>query len=396
MAKRGALAQVSIFMVIALIILIGIGVLIFLKTRGMLEMGGSEIPKEFLPVSKYVDSCLRRVGLDAIKLVGVQGGYARVPEEIANNPEAYLPLIGNLKIPFWYYNNKNHVPSKRDIEQSIAEYIATEIPNCLGGFAPLNHTFIIKPSGSPRVNVFIKEEEVELSLDYPLEVATHSSSAEIRKFKQSVDVRLGRILRLAHEIMNAENREAWLEKRTIDLMATMPDRVIPFTNLAFSCLPLEWKTSDVESELKQTLKYNIPRVRVKKTKHLPFEKPLEYYEGLGKGMGGEIPGDMAEYAMLLWDPLSEEFNDLRVGFVYMPEWGMEFKVSPSSSGLMKSYPVQGRSFKGINLVGTCIQFYHFTYDLTYPVRVTIFDSASLGNNGYSFNFAFPVIVYHNT
>ncbi len=388
MVKRGVKGQVSLFMLVGVAILIAVGILVYLRSQGP-SVVTSDIPDELLPIQAYVNECLERVGNEAVMLVGAQGGYTKVPEDIANDPQAHLAVMGEFKLPYWYRNNRNAIPSNQEVEQEIANYVAARLGNCINGFKPFKDTYeVTEISQAPVPAIAIKEGSVDVGISYTIDVAYPTGRGRLDSFHADIPIRLGRVLRLARELLLAENRQAWLEQRTIDLMASLPDSKIPFTSIGFSCVPMTWTIDGVESELKQLLKYNLPRIRVQKTNFMPFERELNYY----LNPSAPYPTDVAEYAMLLWNPLSEDFADLKIGVGYLPNWGMTMVVRPSSGNDMRSTSVQGGSYSMVDLTGACIQFYHFTYDITYPVRVSIYDEKS---SGYSFSYAFPVIVKDN-
>ena len=43
----------------------------------------------------------------------------------------------------------------------------------------------------------------------------------------------------------------------------------------------------------------------------------------------------------------------------------------------------------------CMHIWHFTYDVIFPVKVTIVDDQTDKNERYSFNFAFKAQINHN-
>ncbi len=388
--KRGRKGQISIFIIIGIVIIIGVFVFIFLRSNNTISI--ENVPDELLPVNNYIENCLESVSRDAIMLAGVQGGYTTLPPEIINNPEGYINTPGTFKVPYWYLKHHTKVPTTFEISRQLAIYVNQNIEECLAGFAAFNDSYTITPTQRAKTDVFIKDSAVEFALVLPLDVEGVTSTGKLKNFRADLPVRLGRILRLARALMDAENKKPFIEKNTIDLMATMPDSEIPFTSISFRCLPHTWGVSGVKEKLQDVLKYNIPRLRVMKTDFIPFERELEYYESLPNNE--PLAGDIAEYSMFRWDPLSEIFDNMKVGLAYMPEWGMDLTVSPSNGNEMKSTGMQGGTFGDVSLVGNCIQFYHFTYDVEYPVRLSIYDMDSL-ENGYSFSFAFPVIIQNN-
>ena len=78
---------------------------------------------------------------------------------------------------------------------------------------------------------------------------------------------------------------------------------------------------------------------------------------------------------------------MKVAFVY-DGWPLEMYARPSQNGVLKSNSEKG----GQMLRFFCLNIWHFTYDIEYPLRVAILDEKS-GN--YQFNFAFKVDIDHN-
>jgi len=85
-------------------------------------------------------------------------------------------------------------------------------------------------------------------------------------------------------------------------------------------------------------------------------------------------------------------TDLRASFDYLPDWGMRLSGVPNSGGWLKSNT--GRGDK--SMIGfICINQWHFTYDVIYPIRLTIKDDSAFAGEGFVFQMAFPVLVNNN-
>jgi len=85
-------------------------------------------------------------------------------------------------------------------------------------------------------------------------------------------------------------------------------------------------------------------------------------------------------------------EDLKVGFRYDPSWGMNIKAKPSKNGVLKSSYMKGTAEY---LRFLCLNFYHFTYDVIYPVEVIIKDKNAFGGKCYNFRYMFLVVVENN-
>src|SRR3989338_4532142 len=103
------------------------------------------------------------------------------------------------------------------------------------------------------------------------------------------------------------------------------------------------------------------------------------------------PADRYDYFHYLWDMGAPESN-LKIHFAYNPAWEMHINAHPNSNGVLSSNAIT-QFPQWLRLL--CINQYHFTYDIIYPVMVTLNDDKSYNGQGYNFRFAFPVIIHGN-
>ncbi len=394
MKKRG---QITVFVIIGILVILGFFIFFYLREKTTFFSPEVVVPQEIAPIKRYVESCMQDIGEKAVIRLGMQSGYVEVPEEIAMNPQAYINVGGPVKLPYWYLNGNDISPSLSTMQSQISEYVSENLKSCLKNFSDFDE-FIIEEKGEIKTKTVIAEEEVVITTEYPLVIKNRKGDkiTEWSLYTSSVPVRLKKIYRLAKGIMNAENKDMFLEKTTIDLMALDPE--IPFTDLVFSCNGLEWSKLEVKQSVKELLYYNLPKIRIDKTDYIPFlYDPVIYrkFQNIDiekDPMPKDIPADIYEYNHFFWAPVSEDFGDLKAGIRYMRDWGLELEARPSNGDVMKSNMVEGSpSYLGM----LCINIYHFTYDLIYPVEIAIRDEKSLNNNGYVFRFAFPVLINHN-
>ena len=125
--KRG---QVAIFIIIAIIVVVGV-VLYFTLSSPVEET----IPQNVRPVYDFYLSCLEEHSRQGINLLGEQGGFIESPEFIPGSQ--YMPFSSQLDffgqpIPYWMYvsgNNllKEQVPGKADMEDQLGVYVEERI-----------------------------------------------------------------------------------------------------------------------------------------------------------------------------------------------------------------------------------------------------------------------------
>ncbi|MBU3942311.1 MAG: hypothetical protein KKF74_05350 [Nanoarchaeota archaeon] len=394
MKKRG---QITVFVIIGILVILGFLLFFYLREKTTFFSPEIVVPQEIAPVKRYVESCMQDIGEKAVIKLGMQSGYVEIPEDIAMNPGAYIQVGGPIKLPYWYLNGMDTSPKLSDMQSQISDYVSKNLKSCLRNFSDFDE-FVIEEKGEIKTKTVIAEEEVVITVDYPLVIKNKMGDkiTTLSQYAASVPVRLKKIYRLAKGIMESENKGMFLEKTTIDLMALDPE--IPFTDMVFSCKNLEWSKADVEQSVKELLYYNLPKIRIDKTDYIPFLYDPVIYRKFQEidiekdSIPKDIPEDIYEYNHFFWAPVSENFDDMKAGVRYMQDWGIQLEARPSDGDAMKPNMVEG-SQKYLSMF--CINIYHFTYDIIYPVEIAIRDEKSFNNNGYVFRFAFPVLINHN-
>ncbi|MDD5086208.1 MAG: hypothetical protein PHV16_00480 [Candidatus Nanoarchaeia archaeon] len=394
MKKRG---QVTVFIILGIFILMAT-ILIFYYINRTYFTPDVVVPQQVAPIKNYVESCIYDVGKEAIIIMGIQSGYVEIPEEISMDSDAYILVGGSVKTPYWYLNGEDISPTMEDMQSQISDYVYKNMKNCLKNFSGIDE-FIIEEKDNITVETSIAEEEVVIKLDYTLIIKNRKGDriTEWSLYSNSVPVRLRRIYRLAKNLMNAENKDMFFERKTIDLMALDPE--IPFTDMEFSCTNLEWSKTEIKNTVQELLYYNLPKIRIDRTDYIPFLYPDSVYKEFQSiniekdPIPENIPDDLYEYNQFFWKPLSESFNDMKVGVRYMKDWSMQLEANPSNGDLMSSNMFEGDSEY---LSMFCINLYHFTYDIVYPVEIAIRDEKSFNGEGYVFRYAFPVLIKQNS
>jgi hypothetical protein len=416
--KRG---QVTLFIIIGIVILIAIGTIIYIR------QDTSEIPEiivdpEMEPVQEYVEFCLTQAGKTALGSIGMKSGFGEIPPEIDTNPRAYLKYDekGILKIPYWHYDGRSNVPRISEIQDTISDEAKDSVLFCLKDFKPLLEKYDINTRGDLEIDTIINDNDVTFIATYPIDVELRGDNKKARldKYISSLDVSFRKIYGLATEMMQAELTDSFFENLTIDLMAINPE--IPFSGLEFDCRPKVWLINDIKNEIQDMLWYNLPNIRVFNTDYQEFQEDQRIYE-LYRGISQEdvarryldkedqelifgdykksnnfpsepLPEDSYEYFQMFWQFTVEDYSDLKVSYKYLPQWDMKLISRPSDGQKMSSNMGQGNK-EFLSFI--CVNSYHFTYDIEYPLLVNILDDTAYGGEGYMFRFAFPVMIDHN-
>jgi hypothetical protein len=378
--KRG---QATIFMVIAIIILL-LGAFFFFSQDALFEKAEIVDP-EIVPIKNFVDACVNSITTKGLKILGLNGGYITFPEQIENDPRTYLQLgpISNVKNPYWSHDGIERIPSQEFMIKQLEDYTIANLDTCLEDFAAFNNKFDIRKKGDLKVKITLNENDVKVDVDYPLELTTRSNQTTLKleKFKQTIPIRLKKIYETAKDIMEAENRDLFLEFRTIDLITL--DKDIPTTDIEVSCQQKTWSIEKVENKLKKLLSVNLPYINI-------IDSDFNDEVFVPNPFGEDTYKDSYFNTHYTWKVADKNYENLKISFTYDPSWPTQFHARPSQNGLLRSNAQQGQDI----LKFFCLHIWHFTYDMVYPVKVSIVDNA---NNAlpYHFTFPFKVSIDHN-
>ncbi|MEK6874659.1 MAG: hypothetical protein AABX52_02815 [Nanoarchaeota archaeon] len=401
--------QISWFIILGLVVIITLLAYQYYTTKYTRIKPGILYPPEAQPITTYIQDCMRIIGKEATELLGSQGGWISVPTFISTDTRASLAIDneGLRRIPYWHYQGENRVPSIPGMERSINTYITQNLNTCLHNFSDLGKTII--PKGNISTITTIAENDVIIQVRYPLAIIINpTKEILIDTYEISLPVQLKKLYELAERIMRYENQHAFIENLTIDLMST--NHNIPFTNMEFNCNQRTWNINKIRDQLQTTLAHNFQHIRIANTNHTLFFAPRETYEQLRDDYQGIItdlnagiedikesshypkntPPDAFEYFHQYID-VGSHITNAKVAIHYSPEFGMYIRANPSQDGILKSTNMQGDN---TYLPFLCLNAWHFTYDINYPVQVFLLDPTGF-ENGYIFNFAFLAQIQNN-
>jgi len=181
-------AQITIFIIIALVIIVGVG--IYFAVSGNLDkVKGSSLNTR--QIQGFVESCIEEVGEDVIYFVGQQGGYSVVPK-----------VSTDFGIPYYFYDGKSYVPTKEQIEEQISLYVNEFLPLCINNFESFKDFEI--NSNKINTKTFLRSNKILIEVNYPLTIIKGESSLQIRDFSIEVSSRLAFIQEIAEKIIEEQ------------------------------------------------------------------------------------------------------------------------------------------------------------------------------------------------
>ncbi len=387
MEKRG---QAAAFIIIGIVIVVVMVAFLAIKNdilKSLFEKLSSEsrnVPQQIKPLKEFIDSCVAQVTEEGIKVIALQGGYLNLPNDKIPTSE-FTPLGSNLEIiknsdiktSVWFRERGNgiqevNVPQKETVEKEIASYVANNFARCVNNLTEFNEKGI-KTSANGLVNAQVKIEnkKVATTVEFPIEVKIASTNFTLKNHQANIDSNFGLMYTMAKEILETENKEYFLENKTIDMLVAY-DEEVPFSGTDFSCTEKIWLKQDVERKLKNILFENVAAMHIKGTNYKLKNEKSKYLE---------------------FKALKTENKEITANLMYLPNWPTVVEINPSEGNVLKSDLILKKAGGPISAIMSsffCLNQHRFVYDLKYPVLIILKDPS-----GLIFQYATEVIIDNN-
>ncbi len=189
-------AQISIFIIIALLLVLSVTI-VFIFNRGdlgILRYINKDLSSESGKINSVFHDCIRQRGIDAIRIIGLQGGYVKLPEKFIK--------INISDVAYGYYEGRKTLPQKGDIEREISSYIELSLPYCIdyNSFPDLNLSI-----GEPLAKVNIEKNYVRISAKIPISIAKDGKTLVLNEdYNAEIPIKLRDMYDIADEIIDKE------------------------------------------------------------------------------------------------------------------------------------------------------------------------------------------------
>jgi len=415
MAKSARKGQITVFIVIAIVLLFSTALVLYIRNQvkeyepQIEEI--AEVPLELQPVKNYVETCMKEVAEDGLVLVGRQGAqmyldnFDLITPTIDPNNADVLMLGENSFLPYWFYQSRNGIDQLRipeshisydgdgSVEDQFNTYMNDNLLECINDFQDFEEQSIeVQPQGQVSARTTVNEDDVTIIITYPLKVTVGEQVSDMSNFITKIPVRLGKILRLAKEITEAEYEQVFIEGITNNLISIYSgiDRnklPPPAGGLDFTTCDKRvfWLYFDVLEDMKQMLTGNIPYIKIRNTEYNPItvtdlDEPDEEARRTRQSVFNNMIVNVG----------SETYHNIRADFVYNPSYSLDLDLG--SMGLIEPTSMD------INLIMAqyCMFDYRIFYDLKFPVIIRLTDSRSyLDTNPYVLQFPIQVVIKDN-
>ncbi len=367
---RGKRGQITIFMILGIIILLVLVLVILLQQEVLTFKPGELALTEKGKVERYITTCIQKVGEDSLFLIGLYGGYINITGDLLTDSSQHLKLSPYDVVPYWAKGTSTRIPSLDDIKSRIDLYVEDNLRKCLLDKKPFEDTYTIVEKSKIEADTDIVDKKVIFNVKWDLEIRDKAGEVvtEIINHIAESKIKLKRTYLTAKSIIDTEMNELKLEDLTIDLISLDHPKV-PMMGVEMDCSEKKWNFNEVKDKLKDMLRYNVNKLKIKNTDYVDFPKSLPYYQN-----------------HYIWDT-GVSYPDIGVTFNYNNNFPFYFEVTPRDGNLMKSGMTGGYDV----LSKICVQMWKFTYDVMYPVSVEVTDE----ENDYVFRTSFTVHVKRN-
>ena len=115
--KRG---QISLFIIIGILIIVAVG--IFFVVRNQISLP-EKVPLEVQPIDNAIEECVQQRLLDAVRLVGLQGGFIILPSNYLETED--------FGIAYGYYEGTKTLISREKIQEEIDGFVSGAVIYCI-------------------------------------------------------------------------------------------------------------------------------------------------------------------------------------------------------------------------------------------------------------------------
>lgn len=181
--KRG---QVTAFIIVGLVVLIVIILALFARDAGIGVAPKKYLQSSLLPIQDEVRRCSEDVAIRGLDILGSQGGDM--------NPVNYRLYNGN-KIRYLCTNIPkdtrcmNALDPLSKMEKQLNDFMNFELQECLdvNKFKGFSKTYDLE-AGMPKVSSKFLDENVLVSVDYPITLSKDGESIDLPVVKKKVDI----------------------------------------------------------------------------------------------------------------------------------------------------------------------------------------------------------------
>lgn len=192
--KWGSKAQTTLFIIFAIIMFLLI-IFAYLAMTSKIIFNSPlpvySVQSEKADVQKYVESCLDNVAIPGIYLLAANGGFIYSYNHVL--------VTDTKKIAYHIFNGTDNAPSTEYMQDELGRFVSESLPICI---SDLNETDRYDLAfGSPNSTVLIGENEVFVTVNYPVTLNISGTITQFSDFQRQYKIRLGYITDVKQEVL---------------------------------------------------------------------------------------------------------------------------------------------------------------------------------------------------
>lgn len=413
-------AQVTLFVIIGLVILLGISLVFFLTRVVSIDepnFDPNDVSIETRPAQLLVTSCLESSMNEGLQLLGSQGGYITPPTVKYPSYTSKSVLYEPYAVAYWRYLDDcgqengcefseqpplcstetklcGGLPTgKGSIEEQLENYIEKDLSSCIDEFSSIADQYSIEDKAEQiSVDVLFSEGQTQAILYYPITLKSLSSTdtKTIEQYETDVAINMLEIYRLANEIIDFTRETDYYERQTMQVLNVYADvdgTIPPTDHIQFiGNGGGPWVLQQVQQEIRQDILPHMTLIRYGNTNN---GVPITTYND---GVYDQYVNGF--YSTFLPITSDKEYN-FNVYHHYLYE--QPFVNVGDGSQLIEGADIaeikNNPLLKAIS--NLAMKDYRFEFDISYPLLLSIEDPESLDGQGYTFDFAIEVNVRNN-
>jgi hypothetical protein len=387
-------AQVTVYIILGFVVLLGLGVVFFLQEESVDTAIETEIPGEVQyagqqEVRTFMDSCIRDAVFNGLEILRLQAGYIDIPLTVStvlvkNDQNKQIIVKDGIKkvvvdpngqgnqVAYWLdSNNRLAIPSQEYVENSLGAYVEDSVIACVDEFNSFKQQGYVVEAGEMDASVELSDE-VLVNIDYPISFEKGDVSFNEEEFILRVPVNLKKALDVQSDLVLAESIGSYLEsniKYLISLYAyngmekgrfDLPP--LTFTDVNTNCKMTTWTLDEAEEKVFENIEANSKYFKIQGIEGEHFSGEEDISDGVYKGLTSDI--------------LVEPYDNTKVDFE-LNKNDIYFDVKPRLGEQVRPHRYSAIGLKFLPLF--CHMRYQFKYTLKFPMvsKVTLSDSNAI-------------------
>ncbi len=193
--KRG---QSTVFIVVAITVILVLSIGFFF--RGAFKQTIKQeviVPQQIIPLQDSIQNCISSSLIDAVRLIGLQGGYTNPP------PSALKTEFST--IAYGYYEGRNVLAKTSKIESEISLYIELVLPLC---FDKTEFKEFNIETSQPKAKTTISARDMSTEVDFPVIISKDKFTFNLNKrYYSKLNFNINKILNFVNTIVNTEIKD---------------------------------------------------------------------------------------------------------------------------------------------------------------------------------------------